>query len=810
MISSPQPNEATAKSKANNQLIPPPTPNNDRSSYHTTTIPPQLENEQYVDTFENGRAGRTQPPERRGNWWQRRSLRTKATALAIALGVLPVLAVGTINSISSGRDIRKGAIQAQQSLASALADELGRFMFERHGDIQILRSLRAFTNSTLLQTISRQEQEAQLKRFQEVYKVYDSIGLYDLNGNVIAKTGADVGKNSQGQITNNIKDRDHFQAVLKTDQTVISQPSVSKTTGKASIFFAGPVKDSVTGRTIAVVRTRMPMQAIDEILKTEEARLADGVKGFANNEYHLVDANDKIFVAKQQEKVGKSAQSIFPVFEQMDAARKVTSEINFDKYDNNQEVVAYAPILEFQGLPELQWEILLSEDTAITFAAERRLLQTLLLGTGLTALLVGLIAAYLANRATRPIAAAASAVEKLGQGKLDTRVTVQGQDEIAVLGSNINRMAGQMQNLLVEQEEANRQQLAIQDQAARQQAENAEQQKLAKEQLQKRALELLMEVDPISRGDLTIRASVTEDEIGTLADSYNATVESLRKIVSQVQTAAKLVVATTSSSEISVQDLSTEALRQTEEIAAALNRIQEMSISIQTVAANAQQAEAAVLQANQTVEEGDAAMNRTVDGILTLRETVSETSKKVQRLGESSQRISQVVNLIGRFAAQTNLLALKASIEAARAGEEGRGFAILADEVRALASQSALATTEIESLVGAIQTETNEVAAAMEAGTQQVVTSTLLVDETRQSLNKITAVSAQIGALVKAIASSAVTQTHASESVTQTMTDVAAIANQTSNEATLVSASFKELLEVANELQASAGQFKVS
>ncbi len=210
------------------------------------------------------------------------------------------------------------------------------------------------------------------------------------------------------------------------------------------------------------------------------------------------------------------------------------------------------------------------------------------------------------------------------------------------------------------------------------------------------------------------------------------------------------------------------------------------------------------------MEEGDAAINRTVDGILTLRETVSETSKKVQRLGESSQRISQVVNLIGRFAAQTNLLALKASIEAARAGEEGRGFAILADEVRALASQSAQATTEIETLVGAIQTETNEVAAAMEAGTQQVVTSTLLVDETRQSLNKITAVSAQIGALVKAIASSAVTQTHASESVTQTMTDVAAIANQTSNEATLVSASFKELLEVANELQASAGQFKVS
>jgi methyl-accepting chemotaxis protein PixJ len=167
------------------------------------------------------------------------------------------------------------------------------------------------------------------------------------------------------------------------------------------------------------------------------------------------------------------------------------------------------------------------------------------------------------------------------------------------------------------------------------------------------------------------------------------------------------------------------------------------------------------------------------------------------------------VNLIGRFAAQTNLLALKASIEAARAGEEGRGFAVLADEVRALASQSAQATAEIESLVTTIQTETNEVVAAMEAGTEQVAQGTRLVDETRLSLNKITAVSAHLGELVQAIAEATVAQTEVSESVTQTISDVATIATQTSLEATQVSASFKELLAVASELQASVGQFKV-
>ncbi|OLT60147.1 methyl-accepting chemotaxis protein [Moorena bouillonii] len=335
-------------------------------------------------------------------------------------------------------------------------------------------------------------------------------------------------------------------------------------------------------------------------------------------------------------------------------------------------------------------------------------------------------------------------------------------------------------------------------------------QRTAKEQLQKRALELLMEVDPVSKGDLSIRARVTADELGTVADSYNATIESLRKLVVQVQQATKQVTTTTTQDEAAIRELSTEALRQSEEITAALQRIQDMTSSTQAVAARASEAEAAVKQAAQTVEAGDTAMNRTVEGFMAIRETVGSTAKKVKRLGESSQKISKVVNLISNFAAQTNLLALNASIEAARAGEEGRGFAVVADEVRALAHQSAEATAEIEKIVAQIQMETNEVVAAMEAGTEQVVGGTKLVDDTRQSLNQITTVMVKINELVEAIASVTVEQTQTSVSVTQTMTNVAAIANHTSIEALQVSHSFKQLLTVAEQLQDSVGKFKVS
>ncbi|BFM40182.1 phytochrome-like photoreceptor protein for positive phototaxis; homologous to methyl-accepting chemotaxis protein [Synechocystis sp. LKSZ1] len=334
-------------------------------------------------------------------------------------------------------------------------------------------------------------------------------------------------------------------------------------------------------------------------------------------------------------------------------------------------------------------------------------------------------------------------------------------------------------------------------------------QRQVREQLQKRALELLMEVDPVSRGDLTIRAHVTEDEIGTIADSYNATIENLRRIVTQVQKAATQFASTTDTNEAAVRQLSGEALRQAQNVAVALESLQAMTRSIQEVAENAAMAEAAVQQATRTVDQGEDAMNRTVDGIVAIRETVAATAKKVKRLGESTQKISKVVNLISSFADQTNLLALNAAIEAAHAGEEGRGFAVVADEVRSLARQSAEATAEISELVASIQAETNEVVIAMEAGTEQVVVGTKLVDETRKSLNQITAASAQISELVEAITSAAIEQSQTSQSVTQTMAQVAKLADQTSSEAANVSNTFKDLLAVAQSLQDSVRQFKV-
>lgn len=344
---------------------------------------------------------------------------------------------------------------------------------------------------------------------------------------------------------------------------------------------------------------------------------------------------------------------------------------------------------------------------------------------------------------------------------------------------------------------------------AQQLTEASARERAAKEQLQQEVIRLLSAVQPALQGNFTVRAPVTEGEVGTIADAYNITLQSLRKIVMQVQTASRKLAQTSQASESSVIGLSTQAQQQFQSLTHALEQIQTIVNSTKAVTTNAQQVELAVQQANQTIQQGDAAMNRAVDGILDIRETVAETSKRLQRFSESSQKVSKVVNLISNFTTQTQLLALNAAIEATRAGQYGRGFAVVADEVRSLARQSAEAATEIELLVQEIQKGTAEVSVAMENAIQQVATGTTQAHEARHNLNDIVAATTQISQLVVGITQATQLQSQQIESVTQTMTEVAAIANQTKEGSIEISTCFEELLTMAQNLQASANQFKV-
>lgn len=381
--------------------------------------------------------------------------------------------------------------------------------------------------------------------------------------------------------------------------------------------------------------------------------------------------------------------------------------------------------------------------------------------------------------------------DTMSQGNLSARATVYTEDEFGQLAAKFNQMG---RIIYTTTSEAQR---------------KAEEQEQSKEDLQRQVIRLLDDVEGAARGDLTVQAEVTADVLGAVADSFNLTIQNLREIVLQVKLAARQVTKGATDSESFARSLSTDALRQAEELAATLNSVQVMTDLIQRVADNAREAEEVAKSASATAKKGGEAVEQTVAGILEVRETVAETTRKVKRLAESTQEISKIVALIATIAGRTNLLALNASIEAARAGEAGRGFAIVADEVRQLADRSAKALKEIEQIVMQIQSETGGVMVAMEEGTQQVIEGTKRAEQAKRALENIIQVTNRIDVLVRSITADTVEQSQTSRSVAQVMQAVELTAQETSQEAQRVSGSLQNLVGVARDLLTSVERFRV-
>jgi twitching motility protein PilJ len=381
--------------------------------------------------------------------------------------------------------------------------------------------------------------------------------------------------------------------------------------------------------------------------------------------------------------------------------------------------------------------------------------------------------------------------EQVAQGNMGARAAVSSQDELGLLSSSFNYM---LQSVVTSNSEAQR---------------KAREMELAKDELQRQVIRLLDDVEGAARGDLTVKAEVTADVLGAVADSFNLTIDSLRQIVQQVQVAAVQVNQSSTESEAFARRLSSDALSQAEELAVTVNSVQMMTASIKRVAESARESEEVARTASSTALRGGEAVERTVAGIQEIRETVAESTRKVKRLAESSQQISQIVSVISQIASRTNLLALNASIEAARAGESGKGFAIVADEVRQLADRSAKALKEIEHIVLQIQSETGQVMAAMEQGTQQVIAGTKLAEQAKRSLDDIIQVSNRIDSLVRSITSDTIEQRETSKAVTEVMQSVEIQAQSTSQEAQKVSSSLENLVVVARNLLTYVERFKV-
>ncbi len=322
-------------------------------------------------------------------------------------------------------------------------------------------------------------------------------------------------------------------------------------------------------------------------------------------------------------------------------------------------------------------------------------------------------------------------------------------------------------------------------------------------------LRLLDELADLADGDLTTQATVTEDFTGAIADSINFAIDQMRALVTAINETAVQVASAAQETQSTAMHLADAAEHQAQEIAGASAAINEMAVSIDQVSSNASESTSVAERSVTIANKGAEVVQATINGMDNIREQIQETSKRIKRLGESSQEIGDIISLINDIADQTNILSLNAAIQASMAGDAGRGFAVVADEVQRLAERSAAATTQIEALVKTIQNDTNEAVISMEHTTAEVVRGARLAQDAGVALEEIETVSKNLADLIQNISNAARQQASSAGHISNTMNVIQEITSQTSAGTTATAKSIGNLAEMATKLRESVAGFKL-
>jgi methyl-accepting chemotaxis protein len=390
----------------------------------------------------------------------------------------------------------------------------------------------------------------------------------------------------------------------------------------------------------------------------------------------------------------------------------------------------------------------------------------------------------LGSKIVKPVQEITEFSEKIAGGDNNARLEISSQNDFAVVAENWNRLAEKLSRTGRDQQ--------------------------AQDTLQKSVTEFLTIVSQIARGDLTLRGKVTNDALGNVVDSVNYMLDNFGRVIERVRNAAVDVSSSANEILISSEEMAGGASQQDQEITNTSSAVEELTVSMKQVSNNAEASAEAARRALDAAEQGNRSVRDTLDGMQRIRSSVQATAKKIKSLGDRSLEISEIVNVINDITEQTNLLALNAAIEAARAGEAGRGFAVVADEVRKLAEHSRTATKDIAALIKAIQAETNEAVVVMEEGTKEVEVGARLADQAGKALEAISSVVRQSAELVQEISLASKQQVRGTEGVANAMQIISSITRQTSQGTRQTARTVEQMVKLSEQLNEALSQFKIS
>ncbi|CCQ58297.1 Methyl-accepting chemotaxis protein [Crocosphaera watsonii WH 0005] len=615
-------------------------------------------------------------------------------------------------------------------------------------------------------------------------------------------------------------DEKWWQIAAKQGATII-EAKFDESTQTHILELVNSLEDSQTGELLGITKIGVSMKTFNEnlgisvgqnllssqslqIINGEDGSILDNfsAEGTTNAEEIVGGATVGQIVQQFSEALNRNdnvtQESMAPFLAALEKQQGIT-DVMFEAQQTDAkeaDLVAERNLLcfEFQGrhflltrIPNTKF-VVVSSVTKAEIAAKGRKLGTIF---GITALILGGVATgiiiLLAQRLSDPLAKLLGKVQQVAAGDLDVKAPLEGTQETRILGDSFNNLVTKVKALVEEQ-------ITV-----------AQEKQEEKEKLELEIYKLLEEIHDSVDGGLTVRASLTSMEMSTVADLFNAIIDSLQDMAIQVKNSSARVSNALGEDQQSMQRLAQQAIKEAQATEKTLGSVEEMSESIQAVAKNANQAATLADDTYGVTQQGAKAMDETANSIVSLKTTIAETTEKMQQLEKSSQKISQVVSLIEEMTLKTNLLA----INAGRSGEQGEGFAIFGEQLGLLAEQSAKATKEIANIVANIQRETQEVAHNMSLGSNQVNDTTQLVEATKGQLEQVLERSRSINDLMKSISEATISQTDTSQTVTRLMEEIAEYSKQRLTASETVSHSMEETAQVAQELEAAVEQFKV-
>jgi twitching motility protein PilJ len=419
------------------------------------------------------------------------------------------------------------------------------------------------------------------------------------------------------------------------------------------------------------------------------------------------------------------------------------------------------------------------------FALLSRRAGLMLVGTlGLLAASLWALRTLLSSRVVKPVQELVSFSKRLAEGDYKATLELEGPAEFGVIAANLKTAAEGAARAVASQQ--------------------------AQADLQQSVTDFLTVVSQIARGDLTLRGTVTKDALGNVVDSVNYMLDNFTKVLERVRKAATEVQNNAREILLSAEEMANGAAQQDQEITNTSAAVAELTVSMKRVSDNAEASAEAARRALDAAEQGNRSVLETLDGMQRIRGSVQITAKKIKTLGDRSLEISEIIHVINDITEHTNLLALNAAIEAARAGETGRGFGVVADEIRKLAEHSRKATKDIAALIKAIQADTNDAVVVMEEGTQEVEDGARLAEQAGRALGAISTVVRQSAELVEEISQASKQQVRGTEGVANAIQVISNITRQTSQGARQAAHTVEQLVRLSEQLNEGLSQFRIA